>query len=60
MVEKKEKEFQDHIGYKQDTDILATLDKHKAGKLHLEISFLNIEKIIFSCKVIKYNRFGMK
>lgn len=32
MVEKKEREFGDHIGYRTDTEILETLDKHKNGK----------------------------
>lgn len=35
MVEKKEREFEDYIGFKTDQEILATLDKQKNGKTHL-------------------------
>lgn len=60
MVEKKEREFGDHIGFKTDTEILASLDKQKNGKWPNLYLSPCVEKIIFSCRVIKYNRFGMK
>jgi hypothetical protein len=41
-------EFTDHAGMCSDAEILASLDKNRG------------EKIVFSGKVIKYNRFGMK
>jgi len=56
MVERSE--FSDHAGLRQDAEILASLDKQRNGTHSIKLS--NIEKIMFTGKVIKYNRFGMK
>jgi hypothetical protein len=56
MVDKSE--FSDHAGLFHDPEILSGLDKQRNGIYIL--SYLDLEKIIFTGKVIKYNRFGMK
>lgn len=59
-------DFTDHAILKSDSEVIAALDKARAGILAYPNSKLNyltlllLERIIFSCKVIKYNRFGMK
>lgn len=55
MVEKAE--FKDHAELSKDPEIISMLDKSRNGKIKL-LNF--IERIVFSGKVIKYNRFGMK
>ena len=63
MVEAKFQEFPDYNSFRHDTEILTTLDKQRNGNSLLLLQRVNlfpIEKIIFSCKVIKFNRFGMK
>ena len=57
MVEKSD--FKDHAEMSRDPEIVTMLDKSRNGT---HTSFLNvlIERIVFSGKVIKYNRFGMK
>jgi hypothetical protein len=56
MVEKSE--FKDHAELGRDPEIVTMLDKSRNGIFKL--LFRVIERIVFSGKVIKYNRFGMK
>lgn len=64
MVDKSE--FKDHAELSRDPEILSALDKARNGKrLNLCVreiltTITSIERIVFSGKVIKYNRFGMK
>ena len=62
MVDKSE--FKDHADLSKDPEILSMLDKARNGKrayfLHEIFIITCIERIVFSGKVIKYNRFGMK
>lgn len=58
MVESKT-DFTDHAGLKQDSEILAGLDKQRNGNCPTPSTPV-IERIVFTGKVIKYNRFGMK
>ena len=56
MVEKSE--FKDHAELSRDHEIISMLDKSRNGMP--TYSLMLIERIVFSGKVIKYNRFGMK
>lgn len=56
MVEKSE--FKDHAELSKDPEIVSMLDKSRNGMPNFSLMF--IERIVFSGKVIKYNRFGMK
>ena len=62
MVDKSE--FKDHAELSKDSEILSCLDKARNGKsTYFCMRFwplLTLERIVFSGKVIKYNRFGMK
>jgi hypothetical protein len=63
MVDKSE--FKDHAELSRDPEILSALDKARNGKRNFWVreiltTITYIERIVFSGKVIKYNRFGMK
>ena len=63
MVDKSE--FKDHAELSRDPEILSALDKARNGKRNFCVreiltTITYIERIVFSGKVIKYNRFGMK
>ena len=49
----------DHAGLRNDTEVFSHMDVSKGGN-NLPNHFIPVEKIVYTCKVIKYNRFGMK
>jgi hypothetical protein len=58
MVDKSE--FKDHAELSKDPEIISMLDKSRNGTSTLYCLTESLERIVFSGKVIKYNRFGMK
>ena len=55
-----EAEFKDYCNFRKDSKINQMLDSAKHGKNLLSLISILLETVVFSCKVIKYNRFGMK
>jgi hypothetical protein len=60
MVEQ-DPQFKDHCAFQVNHDITDLLNKDRNGKtLSPLIPLLSLEKVVFSCKVAKFNRFNMK